>query len=110
MHDFLEWLRFGLSALFMLTGLFLMATGVMAQYRFRYVLNRMHAASMGDSLGLLTALLSLCLGCSDGMLIAKYLLVTLFLWITSPTASHLIARMELTLNEHPEEHMELIDR
>lgn len=110
MRETLEWLRFALSALLMLTGLFLMATGVMAQYRFRYVLNRMHAASMGDSLGLLLALLSLCLSCGDGWLILKYLLVALFLWVTSPTASHLIARMELTLNEHPEEHMELIDR
>ncbi len=106
----LEWIRFGISALFMLAGLFFMATGVVAQYRFRYVINRMHGASMGDSLGILLVLLSLCLASGDGMLIIKYMLVTLFLWVTSPTASHLIARMELTLNEHPEEHMELIDR
>ena len=103
----LEWVRFGLSALMMLCGLFLLATGVIAQYRFHYVLNRMHAASMGDSLGLLLVLLSLCLACGDGWLIVKYLLVTLFLWVTSPTASHLIARLELTLNEHPEQQMEV---
>lgn len=106
----LEWLRFGLCAALMLLGAFLMLTGVVAQYRFDYVLNRMHAASMGDSLGLLLTLLSLCVASGDGWLIVKYLLVAVFLWLTSPTASHLIARLEMTLCEHPEEHMEVIER
>lgn len=106
----LDWLRFALCALLMLTGLFLLVTGVVAQYRFRYVLNRMHAASMGDSLGLLLVLLSLCLASGDGWLIAKYLLVAVFLWLTSPTASHLIARLELTLNEDIGEQMEVEKR
>ena len=37
------------------------------------------------------------------------LLTALFLWLTSPTGSHLIARLELTTNEHPEQEMEMID-
>ena len=47
-----EWIVFGISALLLVTGLFLMMSAVIGQYRFRYVLNRMHAASMGDSMGL----------------------------------------------------------
>lgn len=103
----LEWVRFGLTALLFLAGLFVLLTGVIAQYRFRYVLNRMHAASMGDSLGLLLMLLGLCLSLNDGWVICKYLLVATFLWLTSPTASHLIARLEIATNEHPEREMEL---
>ena len=49
----LEWIRFGLTAALMAGGLFVLITGVVGQFRFHYVLNRMHAASMGDSLGLL---------------------------------------------------------
>ena len=105
-----EWILFAVSALLLVCGLFLMLSAVIGQYRFQYVLNRMHAASMGDSLGLGLVLLSLCLSTSDGWLIAKYLLVVLFVWLTSPTGSHLIARLEMTINEHPEAEMEMIER
>lgn len=103
----LEWVRFGLTAALLAFGLFILLTGVVAQYRFRYVLNRMHAASMGDSLGLFLVILALCVSLNDGWVIVKLLLVGLFLWLTSPTASHLIARLELTANEHPEKEMEM---
>lgn len=104
----LEWIRFCLTSLLLLVGLFLLVVGVVAQYRFHYVLNRMHAASMGDSLGLMLVLISLCISSGDGWLILKYLLVVLFLWLTSPTASHLIARLELATNEHPEREMTFV--
>ena len=106
----LEWIRFVLTAVLMLGGLFLLMTGVLAQYRFRYVLNRMHAAGMGDSLGLLMVIAGLCLQAPDGWVVAKFLLTAFFLWITSPTAGHLIARLELTLNEHPENEMEVVEK
>ena len=106
----LDWIRFGLTTAFVAGGLFLLITGVIGQYRFRYVLNRMHAASMSDSLGLLLVVAALCLNAPDGWVIVKFILVSFFLWITSPTASHLIARLEITLNEHPEEEMEVIQK
>ncbi|HIS42813.1 MAG TPA: monovalent cation/H(+) antiporter subunit G [Candidatus Limiplasma pullicola] len=105
----LDWFRFVLTAVLMLAGLFVLLVGVVSQYRFRYVLNRMHAASMGDSLGLLLVLTGLCVSQNDGWVILKYLLTALFLWLTSPTGSHLIARLELTTNDHPEQEMEMID-
>ena len=103
----LEWFRFGLTAALLCFGLFILVTGVIAQYRFHYVLNRMHAASMGDSLGLFLVVVALCVSLNDGWVIAKLLMVGLFLWLTSPTASHLIARLEWTANEHPEKEMEM---
>ena len=106
----LEWIRFFLTAACLVCGLFLMITGVIGQFRFRYVLNRMHAASMGDSLGLLMVIAGLCISAPDGWVILKFLLTAFFLWITSPTAGHLIARLELTLNEHPEHEMEVLEK
>ena len=101
------WIRFTLTAIFMLVGLFILLTGVVAQFRFKYALNRMHAASMGDSLGLLFILISVCISCQDIWMILKCVLVILFLWITSPTGAHLIARLEMTLNKQPEAEMEI---
>ena len=106
----LEWIRFGLTAVLLLGGLFLLVTGVVGQYRFQYVLNRMHAASMGDSLGLLLMVCGLSISCGDGWTIAKMLLTALFLWLTSPTGGHLSARLEMTVNEHPETEMEMTDK
>ena len=106
----LEWIRFGLTAVLLIIGLFLMATGVIAQYRFKYVLNRMHAASMGDSLGLFLVVIAMCISAPDFWTVVKLVLVSFFVWITSPTASHLIARLELTSNEHPENEMEVIEK
>lgn len=103
----LDWIRFGLTAVFLVSGLFLLMIGVIAQYRFQYVLNRMHAASMGDSLGLFLVMVALSISCSEGWIIVKLLMVALFVWLTSPTGSHLIARLELTDNEHPEQEMEI---
>ena len=106
----LEWFRFALTAFCLLCGLFLFITGVIGQYRLHYVLNRMHAASMGDSLGLLMLAIGMCISQNDGMVIVKCLLTALFIWLTSPTGSHLIARLEMTINEHPETEMEMIEK
>lgn len=106
----LDWIRFVLTAALLAAGLFLMITGVVAQYRFKYVLNRMHGASMGDSLGLFLVVAALCISAPDGWVVVKLLLVSLFVWITSPTGGHLIARLELVSNEHPENEMEVIEK
>lgn len=43
----LELIRFVLSALFTLAGLFVLVSGVVGVFRFRYSMNRMHAAALG---------------------------------------------------------------
>lgn len=106
----LEWLRFTLTAVCLLCGLFLFITGVIGQFRLKYVLNRMHAASMGDSLGLLMILTGLSISAPDVWVIFKFALIAFFLWITSPTGSHLIARLEIALSEHPENEMEVVEK
>ena len=106
----LDWIRFAVSAVLILSGLAVMCLGVIGVYRFKYVLNRMHAASMGDSMGLGLVLLSLCVGNTDGWLIAKYLLVVLFVWFTSPTAGHLIARLEIATDSQYQDEMEMIEK
>ncbi len=96
----LEWLRFSLTALLLVCGLFVLTVGVIGVYRFQYVLNRMHAAAMGDTMGLLLAMLALIVSAQDIFTALKLLLIVVFLWIAGPVSSHLICRLEVATNDH----------
>ena len=90
-------------------GLLLMGLGIfviemIGVFRFRYVLNRMHAAAMGDTLGIGCCMLGLIVISGWNFTSLKLFLVILFLWLSSPTSSHLIARLEVTTDEEPEKH------
>ena len=95
----LEWLQFIIGTLVLLSGLFLFAIEVFGSYRFQFVLNRMHAAVIGDTLGIGLCLLGLMIFTGFNLTSVKILLVILFLWFASPVSSHLIARFEVTTNE-----------
>ena len=96
----MEWLRFVISAGLIVCGLAVFALSVFGVYRFKYVLNRMHAAAMGDTLGLMFVLAGLMVMSGFTFLTLKLLLTLVMLWLTSPVSSHLIARLEITTNEH----------
>lgn len=100
----LEWIRFLAGAIFLLIGLGIFIIEMIGVFRFRYVLNRMHAAAMGDTLGIGSCLLGLIIISGWNFTSFKLLLVILFLWLSSPTSSHLIARLEVTTDEEPQKH------
>ena len=93
-----EWIRFSVAAVFIISGLVFGLLAVFGVYRLKYVLNRMHAAAMGDTLGISLVLIGLIVirGLSFDSL--KFILIIFFLWLASPVASHLIARLEMTMN------------
>ncbi len=91
MHDIVTALGLAL----VLFGLFVFFTAVLGLYRLDYVLNRMHAAAVGDALGIFCILIGLMFLHGWNLSAAKTLLIFLFLWLTSPVASHLIAEMEV---------------
>ena len=103
----LEWIRFlaGTGLLLMGLGVFLLE--LFGVYTFKYVLNRMHAAAMGDTLGLGASLTGLILLSGFTVTSVKMALVLLFLWLASPVSSHLISRLEVVTNEHLAENCEL---
>ncbi len=95
----IEWIRFLAGAVLLLFGLGIFAIEMIGVFRFRYVLNRMHAAAMGDTLGIGFSLVGLMLMSGFNFTTLKLLLVIVFLWFSSPVSSHLIARLEVTTNE-----------
>lgn len=78
-------------------GLFVCCVSVLGVFRFRYVLSRMHAASLADTMGLFLVLLALAVLSGFTVMTAKLVIVWIFMWIASPVATHLIARMEALL-------------
>lgn len=100
----LEWIRFLAGAAFLLMGLSIFIIEMIGVFRFRYVLNRMHAAAMGDTLGIGSCLVGLMIMSGINFTSLKLFLIILFLWLSSPTSSHLIARLEVTTDEEPEKH------
>ena len=91
----IAWIRFGLTAVLLLGGILAFAAAMLGNYRFGYVLNRMHAAGIGDSLGMLLVILSLMISVSGGMDLLKLAALIVFLWCTSPVNSHFLARIEM---------------
>ena len=99
-----EWIRFAVGAMLLLCGLAIFVIEMVGVFRFRYVLNRMHAAAIGDTLGIGFALLGLIVISGFNFTSLKLFLVIVFLWFSSPVSSHLIARLEVSTNEESGKH------
>ena len=105
-----EIIRFGVSAALTLAGLFVLVTGVVGVFRFKYALSRIHAAALLDTLGILLMLAGLMVAQGFTNATLKMFVVILMLWLSSPVSSHLIGRLEITVNDELDRHMAVVDR
>ena len=99
-----EWIRFGIIAFLILCGLIAVFVAILGTYRFKFALNRMHTASIADTMGILFIVLAMIIAHGIGVVSVKLLFIIIFMWIASPISSHLIAKLEVmtdrNLNEH----------
>jgi len=102
-----DWLRFAVAAVLFLGGLYFILTGIVGTFRFRYVLNRLHAAAIIDTLGLFLCMAALIVTFGFSLASVKLLCAVVFMWLTSPISAHLITRLQLMLEEEPSRHMEI---
>ena len=105
----IEWIKFLVGAGLVLFGLAIFAIEMIGVFRFKYVLNRMHAAAMGDTLGIGFSLLGLIIMSGLNFTSLKLFFVIVFLWFSSPASSHLIAKLEVATNEEIGKHCRIID-
>ena len=96
----LEYIRLGLFCALLLSGLFIELTAIWGVNRFRFSVNRLHAAGMGDTLGLLLIGLAAAVYAGFTAVTVKIAFVVAFLWITSPVCTHLIGRLVLETEEN----------
>lgn len=90
-----EWVRAVIGAVFLLGGTFFMVSAVIGNYRFDNALARMHAAGLGDTLGLLLILIGIVVICGISAWTAKLAVILVLLWTSSPAVTHLIMKMEI---------------
>lgn len=92
----MNWIRFILGTVSLIFGLFFIVSSIIGNYRFKFALNRMHSAALGDTLGLLGVVLGICLYNGLNAVTLKLLIVVALVWLTSPVSSHLIMLMEIS--------------
>lgn len=97
--EVLYWFRMILSALCLITGVVFSVLSVFSVGRFDKALNQMHAAAIGDTLGLFFVFVGLILMRGFTMDSLKLIMVLLFFWVTSPVCGHMVSRMEKTTSE-----------
>lgn len=102
----METVRTILAAIFIIFGLLIFIIEVFGVNKFNFILNRMHAAAMGDTLGLMSCMLGLIIYSGFNFTSAKLLLVVVFLCFSSPVSSHLITNLEVETNEKANSHFE----
>ena len=92
-------LRYCIGALLLLAGILVMGVSMLGIYRFKYVLNRMHAAAITDTLGILLVMLGLVVIRGLSFASAKLLLILILLWVTSPICTNRLAHGEFAASE-----------
>ena len=103
----MAWLQLIAGGILIVIGVLTMCAAVFGVWRFHYVLNRMHAAAMGDTLGIGVSMLGLIVYSGFNFTSLKMFLVVVFLWLASPVSSHLIAKLEHTTDEELEDYCEV---
>lgn len=107
--EILKWTQFILGTGMLLLGLLTFVVQILGVFKFKYMLNRMHAAAMGDTLGIGISLIGLMILSGFNFTTLKMGLVVVFLWCASPVSSHLISRLEATTNPHLDNYCEVSD-
>ncbi|MCR5256235.1 MAG: monovalent cation/H(+) antiporter subunit G [Acetatifactor sp.] len=103
----IEWIRFIVGGSLLLCGLAVFILEVIGVFKFKYVLNRMHAAAMGDTLGIGFSIIGLLVIGGINITSLKLVATLVFLWFSSPAASHLVARLEVFTDEKKSRHYEM---
>lgn len=90
-----------LSGLLVLVGAGFGVIGAIGVLRFPDLFTRMHAAGVTDTLCALLILAGLALKAGFTLALAKLFLILVFLWFTTPTATHALAKAAMHGGEKP---------
>lgn len=96
-----------LGLIFLVLGVIVFIFQIIGVFKYKFLLNRMHAAGMGDTLGLGLCMLGLIFISGINLVSAKMILVVGFMWFSSPTSSHLISRLEVLTDEKVDEFVDV---
>ena len=98
-----EVIRFALAAVFLASGLFVLAVATFGLFKLEGALNRLHAAAKCDTLGALLVLTSMAILTGFNFTSLKILILIIFIWVTNPVSVFMIGRAEVLTNPDVEE-------
>ncbi|MDW7668618.1 MAG: monovalent cation/H(+) antiporter subunit G [Bacillota bacterium] len=78
--------------IFLISGLFFFAVGTLGILKFPDVYTRAHSSAKCDTMGAFLTLTSFCIYNGLNAVTFKIILVIIFIFITTPTATHIIAK------------------
>ncbi len=106
----LNLIRLILGILFISCGVIVFSLEILGVFKFKFILNRMHFAGTGDTLGLAFTIIGAVIinGWDFGSL--KFILVLVFFWFASPVSSHLISRLVIDTEEDIDKHVKIYDK
>ncbi|MBP3870199.1 MAG: monovalent cation/H(+) antiporter subunit G [Faecalicoccus sp.] len=96
----IEWVQFYIVAFILCFGLFAFVCAALGVYRFGFVMNRMHASGIGDSLGLFCIVLAMMIYFGFQFDTIKMVLILVFMWFSSPVSAHFLSQIEYYTNSH----------
>lgn len=101
MPQWMEWFTAGLAAFCMILGAVFLLIAAIGVLRFRDTIARAHALGVGATLGILGVMLGVILSLHTLGPEAKSLLTVVFILLTSPVGSHLLARSAYRAGQTP---------
>ncbi len=101
-------IKYILSAVFIVMGIVVLATAMVGNFRFGYVLNRMQVGATSDTLGAALIIIGLILVSGLNATTVKLIVMVLFLWFANPVSSHFLARTEIITNENIMQECEVV--
>lgn len=92
-------IRAVIASVFLIAAAVIFVLSVVGVFRFRYVLNRLHASAIADTLGTLLCVIGLIVLRGFSFASAKLILVVIALWITGPVCTNRIAAAEIDCDD-----------
>lgn len=103
----LEIIKFIVVALFLLAAVVLESFAIFGANRFRFSLNRLHAAAIGDTLSITCVILAAIVYTGFELLSLKYFMILTLMWMTSPVSGHLISLLVVKTDDDIEKEAEV---
>ena len=101
-------IKYILSAIFIVMGIVVLATAMIGNFRFGYVLNRMQVGATSDTLGAALIIIGLIIVSGFNATTVKQIVMVMFLWFANPVSSHFLARTEIITNENIMQECEVV--
>ena len=92
-------IRLLFAAPFLALGLFLFFSEVVGFFKFQYVMNRMHAAAIGDTLGIASIVIAVAILTGSFAATCKLIVILVFMLLTGPVLTHMIANEEVSSHQ-----------